>query len=226
MAAAKEAKAAAGAAAAAVAPAAAAAKARAKEAEATQRKVAEAAKAEAQAMAETEAKRKAAVEADVGKTEAGAAEEAARMEAAEDSDAGSDAEDSVDSEGEVAALPRAVTRKNVAARVSGSLGRAVLVDPDKPTLKAPGIERLKLQYEELLSYFGFRFNLRRYIWAYQSRRSFLRRIVPISSGHAAGRGLHSSTFQVNVSTFGPMCRGTLLVSVTKTAQVDRRCRRV
>ena len=42
------------------------------------------------------------------------------------------------------------------------LGRAVQVDPVKPTLKAPGTKRLKLIYAELLSNFGFKFNLRRY----------------------------------------------------------------
>ena len=36
------------------------------------------------------------------------------------------------------------------------------VAPIKPTLKAPGTERLQLKYEELLSNFGFKFNLRRY----------------------------------------------------------------
>ena len=41
-------------------------------------------------------------------------------------------------------------------------GRVVQLDPIKPTLKAPGTERLKLQYEELLSNFGFKFNLRRF----------------------------------------------------------------
>ena len=35
-------------------------------------------------------------------------------------------------------------------------------DPIKPRLKAPGTERLKLKYEELLSNFGFKVNLRRY----------------------------------------------------------------
>jgi len=38
----------------------------------------------------------------------------------------------------------------------------VQVAPIKPTLKPPGTERLKLHYEELLSYFGFELNLRRY----------------------------------------------------------------
>jgi len=41
-------------------------------------------------------------------------------------------------------------------------GRAVQVDPIKPTLKAPGTERLKLKHEELLSHFGYKFKMRRY----------------------------------------------------------------
>ena len=36
------------------------------------------------------------------------------------------------------------------------------VDPIKPTLKAPGTERLKLEYDIPLSSFAFKFNLRRY----------------------------------------------------------------
>ena len=36
------------------------------------------------------------------------------------------------------------------------------VDPIKPTLKAPGIDRLKLNYDKLLSNFAFKFNLRCY----------------------------------------------------------------
>jgi hypothetical protein len=42
------------------------------------------------------------------------------------------------------------------------LGRAVQVDPIKPTLKAPGTKRLKLKCHKLLSSFAFKFNLRRY----------------------------------------------------------------
>jgi hypothetical protein len=44
-------------------------------------------------------------------------------------------------------------------------GRAVQVDPIKPKLKAPGCpgtNRLKVYCDELLSSFGFNFNLRRY----------------------------------------------------------------
>ena len=39
------------------------------------------------------------------------------------------------------------------------------VDPIKPTLKAPGSKRLKLEYEKLLSNCAIIFRLRRYSWA-------------------------------------------------------------
>jgi len=42
------------------------------------------------------------------------------------------------------------------------VGRRVQVDPIKPTFKAPGAKRLKLQYDKLLSSFAFKFNLRCY----------------------------------------------------------------
>ena len=41
-------------------------------------------------------------------------------------------------------------------------GRAVQVDPIKPTLKPPGTERLKLKCDSQLSTFAFKFNSRRY----------------------------------------------------------------
>ena len=44
------------------------------------------------------------------------------------------------------------------------LGKAVQIKPMKPTLKAPGTERLTLKYDEPLSNFAFKFNLRRYTW--------------------------------------------------------------
>ena len=37
------------------------------------------------------------------------------------------------------------------------------VDPIKPTLKAPGSKRLKVEDEKLLSHYAFNFNLRRYV---------------------------------------------------------------
>ena len=44
------------------------------------------------------------------------------------------------------------------------LGRAMQVDPMKPTLKAPGPKHLKLNCDILLSSFAFKFYLRRYSW--------------------------------------------------------------
>jgi len=44
-------------------------------------------------------------------------------------------------------------------------GRAVRVDPIKPVLNAPGTKRLNLKYDEVLSNFAFKFNLRRYMMA-------------------------------------------------------------
>ena len=49
-------------------------------------------------------------------------------------------------------------------------------------------QRLKLLYDELLSNLAFRFNLRRYT-------------MDPAAAAAAGRGLHSSTSRLNVSTF-------------------------
>jgi len=49
-----------------------------------------------------------------------------------------------------------------ATRRRGRRGRAVQVDPIKPTLTAPGTMRLKLKCGQLLSCFYFSFNLRRY----------------------------------------------------------------
>ena len=69
-------------------------------------------------------------------------------------------------------------------------GRAVQVDPIKPTLKAPGTKLLKLQYDKPLSTFAFKFNLRRYTLE----------MLHFSQYHDAdGRGLHSSTSQLNLS---------------------------
>ena len=47
--------------------------------------------------------------------------------------------------------------------MAGVQGRAVQVAPIKPTPKAPGTNRLKLNPDELLLKFAFKFSLRRYI---------------------------------------------------------------
>ena len=72
-----------------------------------------------------------------------------------------------------------------------------------PKLKPPGAKRLKLNCDVLLSTSAFKFNLRRYIMgaaavlfvlALEHRLPNVKTIV--------GRGLHSSTFQLNLSRSG------------------------
>ena len=52
--------------------------------------------------------------------------------------------------------------KKLSCKSVASLGRAVQVDPIKPTLKAPGTNRLTLKCDEPVSTFAFKLNLRRY----------------------------------------------------------------
>jgi hypothetical protein len=61
----------------------------------------------------------------------------------------------------------------------------------KPMSKAPGSKLLKLKYDKLLSNVAFNFNLRRY------SQEFLKWAL-----QPPGRGLHSSTFQLNLSRVG------------------------
>ena len=76
----------------------------------------------------------------------------------------------------------------------------------------------------MVSNFAFKFNMRRYN---EAKR---RRGAPFTFNAQAFvvgiRGLHSSTFQLNVSTFCPTWWGALLISVTKTAHVEQSCGRV
>jgi len=53
-------------------------------------------------------------------------------------------------------------RDNLSEEDRRGLGEAVQVHPIKPRLKAPGTKRLKLKYDNLLSRFAFKCNLRRY----------------------------------------------------------------
>ena len=41
-------------------------------------------------------------------------------------------------------------------------GKAMQIDPIKPTLKPPGIKLVKLKFDTPLSNFAFSFNMRRY----------------------------------------------------------------
>jgi peroxiredoxin len=90
----------------------------------------------------------------------------------------------------------------------------VQVDPIKPTLKAPGTERLNLKYEQLVSSFCFKFKLRRYsegvdtVACVSVNDAFVMNAWGKSVEGAAqvmmladGRGLPSSTFQLNLSRF-------------------------
>ena len=100
-------------------------------------------------------------------------------------------------------------------------GRAVQVDPMKPRLKAPGAKQLKLKCDILLSTSAFKFNVRRYsegttLWAVRGGGAGVdnlhavatvgRRLYTVEAGTTcascdvvAGRGLHSSTSQLNLS---------------------------
>ena len=90
------------------------------------------------------------------------------------------------------------------------------VDPTKPTLKPPGTKRLKLKCDALLSillqfcfnFTAFKINLHHYTKEDMSQRGnggFVSGTAATAPGPmgdlAGGRGLHSFTFQLNVSAF-------------------------
>jgi hypothetical protein len=52
--------------------------------------------------------------------------------------------------------------KRTAATIIPDQGRAVQLDPIKPTLKPPELKRLKVRYVGSLSNFAFKLDLRRY----------------------------------------------------------------
>jgi hypothetical protein len=69
-------------------------------------------------------------------------------------------------------------------------GRALQLDPIQPTWIAPGNKRLKPKQNELVSSFASKFKLRRYNVVVGSAA-----VKGIS-----GRGLHSFTFPLNLSS--------------------------
>ena len=74
-------------------------------------------------------------------------------------------------------------------------------DPVEPKFNLPGIKRLKLKFDEPLSKFAFKFKLRHYSMG-GGGNGPQPRVFTDSAGAASsagGRGLHSSTFQLNVS---------------------------
>ena len=72
------------------------------------------------------------------------------------------------------------------------------VDPFKPRLKPPAAEGFKLQRELLRSSFGFDFNLRRYTMA---PTDLVVALKAAGLTQVTGRGLYSSTSQLNLSRF-------------------------
>ena len=74
------------------------------------------------------------------------------------------------------------------------------IDPIKSTLKAPGTKRSKLKCYEPLSILAFDFNLRRYTLHPTMANNF-QAVATGTRVRLTGRGLHSSTFQLNLSRF-------------------------
>jgi len=70
----------------------------------------------------------------------------------------------------------------------------VHVDPMKPTLKAHGTKRLKLEYDEWLTNFAFKFNLRLYTEV---------GVRPAVRGGASGRACLIVPFQPQAELCGP-----------------------
>ena len=72
----------------------------------------------------------------------------------------------------------------------------VQVDHFTPALKAPVSHSLKLNYDEMLSNVAFKFNMRRHSLVHMLDHRLMREDIVLL---LVGRGLHSSTFQLNLS---------------------------
>jgi len=94
----------------------------------------------------------------------------------------------------------------------------VQIDPIKPAMKAPGTKRLKLKYDKRLSIcfnFGYNFNLRRYNMDGKRAADLCDAAAHPELSRLLGRGLHSSTFQFNLSRF---CHSTYTPQTHPTAR--------
>ena len=67
------------------------------------------------------------------------------------------------------------------------------VEPMKPMLKAPGTERLKRKYDEVLSSFAFNFNLRHYVEGLYEEDGHRLKRTPMKEAGAYNRPLFGST---------------------------------
>jgi hypothetical protein len=95
----------------------------------------------------------------------------------------------------------------------------VQVDPIKPTLKAPGIQPLKLKYVKLLSNVAFKFNLRRFIMADAQGREVRR--LQSSTALAAAR------WQVNAwRATRDVLREKLVEAETQHLEWERKCKEI
>ena len=88
----------------------------------------------------------------------------------------------------------------------------VQVDPVKPALKAPGIVLLKLKYDEALSIFAFKINLRRYNWEQRSGGHGGRRVPILAATANAMRGDHERCLDAGMDGYlsKPVQRKSLL----------------
>jgi len=107
-------------------------------------------------------------------------------------------------------------------------GRPVQVDPINLTLEPPITIRLNSKYIGLLSNVAFEFDLRRYVTAFSD--NFGGACSSCSADmkcgpNNGGRGLHSFTFQLNVSAFCGI-GGALRVCSELILRVFGRCRGV
>ena len=68
-----------------------------------------------------------------------------------------------------------------------SHGEAVQADPIEPKLKAPGTNLLTLRYDELLSIFAFKVNLRRYTTVVPMKESEKLEIALLTAEASVGR---------------------------------------
>jgi hypothetical protein len=79
-------------------------------------------------------------------------------------------------------------RSDVAGGIDPTIpGEAVQVEPMNPKLKEPGTERFKLQYDNLVSRFAFKSNLRRYNPGW-GRITWTRRVTRWTREGARSRG--------------------------------------
>jgi hypothetical protein len=79
---------------------------------------------------------------------------------------------------------------------------------------------LNLKCVELVSSFAFNFNMRPHIKADASESTYVKLsyvVAILAVGVGVGRGLHSSTFRLDVCTISGVL---LLISMTKTVQVE------